>query len=63
MDLGDLIMGFIPKIFNSLISLHFKNSARGLFRTGELKLYHRDLFLANHLLALGSHLQSADDPP
>lgn len=56
-------MVFILKIFNSVISLHFKNSTHGLFWTGKLKLYHRDLFLANYLLALGCHLQSADDPP
>lgn len=62
MDLDDLIMVFTLKIFNSVISLRFKNSAPGLFRTDKLKLHHRDLFLANYLLALGSHLESADDP-
>lgn len=56
-------MVFTLKFFNSVISLHFKNSVHGLFRTDKLKLYHRDVFLANYLLALGSQLQSADDPP
>ena len=63
MDLDDLIMVFTLKNSNSVISLHFKNSAHGLFHNDKLKLYHSYLFLANYLLALASHLQSADDPP
>lgn len=62
MDLDDLMV-FMLKIFNSVISLLFKNSTRGLLRTDKSLWYNFNLFLANYILTLASHPQSADDPP
>lgn len=56
-------MVFMLKIFNSVISLRFKNSARGLLWTDKSLWYNFKLFRANYILTLASHLQSADEPP